>query len=129
MSNIYKVNISGVDYFLVPTTEVDPTVPSHVKSITQQDISSWNNKSDFSGDYEDLENKPTIPVIPTNISAFTNDVGYLTQHQDISGKLDTSKVKNANSTTAGEVYDVRYINSMLGDINTALENIISGGGT
>ena len=129
MSNIYKVNISGVDYFLIPTTEVDPTVPSYVKSITQQDISSWNNKSDFSGDYDDLINKPTIPTVPTNVSAFTNDAGYLTQHQDISGKLDTSQVKNATSTTAGDVYDVRYINSMLGDINTALENIISGGGT
>lgn len=29
-----------------------------------------------------------IPTIPTNISAFNNDVGYLTQHQDISGKQD-----------------------------------------
>lgn len=27
--------------------------------------------------------------IPTNVSAFTNDVGYLTTHQDISGKVDT----------------------------------------
>ena len=41
-----------------------------------------------SGDYEDLINKPSIPTIPTNISAFVNDVGYLTEHQDISGKQD-----------------------------------------
>lgn len=27
-------------------------------------------------------------VIPTNVSAFTNDAGYLTEHQDISGKQD-----------------------------------------
>lgn len=27
--------------------------------------------------------------IPTNVSAFTNDAGYLTTHQDISGKVDT----------------------------------------
>ena len=32
----------------------------------------------FSGDYEDLTSKPTIPTIPTNVSAFTNDVGYIT---------------------------------------------------
>ena len=38
-----------------------------------------------SGDYNDLTNKPTIPTVPTNVSAFTNDAGYLTQHQDISG--------------------------------------------
>ena len=30
----------------------------------------------------------TIPAIPTAISAFTNDSGYLTSHQDISGKAD-----------------------------------------
>lgn len=30
------------------TTESDPTVPSHVKSITQQNITNWNNKADSS---------------------------------------------------------------------------------
>ena len=29
-----------------------------------------------SGSYNDLSNKPTIPTIPTNVSAFTNDAGY-----------------------------------------------------
>ncbi len=38
--------------------ETDPTVPQHVKDITEQDIENWNNKSDFSGNYEDLANKP-----------------------------------------------------------------------
>ncbi len=32
----------------------------------------------FSGNYNDLTNKPTIPTVPTNVSAFTNDAGYLT---------------------------------------------------
>ena len=36
-----------------------------------------------SGDYDDLSNKPTIPTVPTNVSAFTNDAGYLTQHQSL----------------------------------------------
>lgn len=31
------------------TNEADPTVPSYVKNITQSNINSWNNKSDFSG--------------------------------------------------------------------------------
>ena len=30
------------------------------------------------GNYNDLSNKPTIPTVPTNVSAFTNDAGYLT---------------------------------------------------
>ena len=36
-----------------------------------------------SGDYDDLSNKPTIPTVPTNVSAFTNDAGYLTKHQSL----------------------------------------------
>ena len=32
--------------------------------------------------------KIDIPTVPTNVSAFTNDAGYLTAHQDISGKQD-----------------------------------------
>ena len=37
-----------------------------------------SGKGLFSGNYNDLTNKPTIPAVPQNISAFTNDSGYLT---------------------------------------------------
>lgn len=37
----------------------------------------------FSGSYNDLTDTPTIPTIPTDVSAFTNDSGYLTAHQDL----------------------------------------------
>ena len=62
---------------------------------THQDISGKANTVDLSdvatsGSYNDLTNKPTIPTVPSNVSAFTNDSGYLTSHQDISGKADTS---------------------------------------
>lgn len=35
--------------------EFDPTVPKHVKKITEEDIERWNTH-----DYEDAENKPQI---------------------------------------------------------------------
>lgn len=37
-------------------------------------------------------------AIPTNVSQLNNDAGYLTEHQDISGKLD--KTGDASETTA-----------------------------
>ena len=44
----------------------------------------------FSGDYDDLSNKPTIQAVPTNVSVFTNDAGYLAAIADattISGTM------------------------------------------
>ncbi len=44
--------------------------------------------------YEDLINQPTIPTVPTNVSAFTNDANYVTGN--ISGQVVTI---GANSIT------------------------------
>lgn len=35
---------------------------------------------------------PSTADIPTNVSELTNDAGYLTQHQDISGKADKDEI-------------------------------------
>ena len=50
-----------------------------------------------SGSYDDLTNKPTIPTVPTDVSAFTNDAGYITS-ADISGKqnADTAVTHTKN---------------------------------
>jgi len=43
-----------------------------------------------SGAYSDLSGKPTIPTVPTKVSAFTNDAGYLTEHQSLSAYAKTT---------------------------------------
>lgn len=60
--------------------------------------SDWAVEDPRSSAY--IKNKPTIPVVPTNVSAFTNDAGYLTQHQDISEKEDKTAIV-ATSTASG----------------------------
>ena len=45
-----------------------------------------------------------------------------------SSKLDASKVKTAYNTTSGNVYDVTYINSLVGDIESILETLDIGEG-
>lgn len=37
------------------------------RTVTDTEKQSWDNKSDFSGNYEDLQGKPTIPTVPTNL--------------------------------------------------------------
>lgn len=43
-----------------------------------------------------------LPTVPTKVSAFTNDAGYLTKHQDISGKLDASALPTAINTALAQ---------------------------
>lgn len=45
------------------------------KFITDEERIAWNAKSNFSGSYNDLTNKPTIP---TKVSQLTNDSAFLT---------------------------------------------------
>ena len=70
----------------------------------EQQQADWNQTDTTAVDY--IKNKPTIPVVPTNVSAFTNDAGYLTQHQSL-----------ANYYTKSE------IDAMIGNINTILASI------
>ena len=57
----------------VRTTETDPTVPVHVKNITEDDINSWHKKSDFSGSYNDLKDRPE-ETDPTMISITNKEI-------------------------------------------------------
>ena len=74
----------------------------------------------FSGDYGDLTNKPTIPTVPTNISSFTNDSGYITSYTDTtytagSGLDLTGTTFSVDSTIAPKTY-----------VDTAISNLVNG---
>lgn len=67
------------------------------KALLEASISLKANSADLatvatSGSYDDLSDKPTIPTVPTNVSAFTNDAGYLTEHQSLSDYYTKSEV-------------------------------------
>lgn len=57
------------------SSETDPSVPDHVKNITEDNITAWNGKSDFSGSYNDLTDKPTIPSAYTLPTASASTLG------------------------------------------------------
>ena len=61
-------------------TETDPVYTADKPNLAL--------KSDIP-DVSNLATKDEIPTVPTNVSAFVNDAGYLTEHQDISGKANT----------------------------------------
>ena len=133
------------------------------------DLSAYAKKSElgaaaFSNNYNDLDNKPTIPeayddteirqmiagkqpvgdyalkseipTIPTNVSAFTNDAGYLTEHQSLNGYATEAWVESqgflkehqslADYALKSEIPDVsgfQTADQVQAAITTALGNI------
>lgn len=58
----------------IPTNLSELTDDTTHRLVTDTEKTTWNNKSDFSGSYNDLTNKPTIP---TKTSDLTNDSGFI----------------------------------------------------
>lgn len=75
----------------IETEETDPTVPAWAKQPKKPTYTA--------SEVGALPNTTVMPTVPTKVSAFTNDAGYLTKHQDISGKLD----KNQGSANVGKI--------------------------
>ena len=79
---------SGIDwangpYFLKSEIDPDGGVSYTIESVQQllsvpYALYANTAGNGFSGDYNDLTNTPDIPTVPTNVSAFTNDAGYIT---------------------------------------------------
>ena len=74
-------------YFL--KTETDPNGGTNYSVTSTQQLLSVpyalyakDAGNGFSGDYNDLTNTPVIPTVPTNVSVFTNDAGYLTSYTE-----------------------------------------------
>ncbi len=75
--------------------ETDPTVPDWAKEA---------NKPTY--DYSEIENTPTIPTVPTNVSAFNNDAGYITAAEvpTVTVPTNVSAFDNdANYITAADI--------------------------
>jgi len=93
-----------------PFTTADETDPqfgkSIAKGITQADTANWNNKSGFSGSYQDLTNEPT------SLSDFFNDMNYQRSNDDgdVSSTNEiqmlsyNSTNKTINLSSGGSVY-------------------------
>lgn len=90
---------------------VDDTASVH-KFVTAADKTAWNAKSDFSGDYDDLTNKPTIPAAQVNadwnavsgVAQILNKPAIYTKTQTdtlLDGKLDAGSVSSTGTEATG----------------------------
>jgi hypothetical protein len=76
-----------------------------------------------SGSYSDLSNKPTIPVVPANVSVFSNDAGYQTTAQV------ASAIASASASSAGNAANNFAVKTLAvsGDIMPAVSGVSSIG--
>ena len=81
---------------------------------------NYYTKTEVNSSLETKANKSEIPTVPTNVSAFTNDAGYLTEHQSLDdyytktesdGKYATQVV--VNEEIAARINDVREVKATL----------------
>ena len=70
---------------------------SVLDTITTNKINEWNNKSTFSGDYNDLSNPPTIPTVDSSLSATSTNA---IQNKIVKGALDGKANTNHTHTIA-----------------------------
>ena len=83
---------------LATETELDSHTGNTQIHVSAEEKAGWNAKSDFSGSYADLTGKPT------NVSAFTNDAGYLTSFTETDPTVPSwAKAQSKPTYTASEV--------------------------
>lgn len=77
---------------------VDKAVTDAVTSGTV-DLSNYYTKAQT---YNKEETNALIPIVPTNVSAFSNDSGYLTEHQSLVGYYTKEEVDALIADIGGE---------------------------
>jgi hypothetical protein len=73
------------------------------------------------GNNDEIATKGNIPTVPTKTSELTNDSGFLTQHQDISGKANASDL-NAHTNNNNNPHGVSKTQVGLGNVPNVATN-------
>lgn len=112
-----------------PGVEFDAQVQHLEATFTQvgggtaeQVQADWAQEDETQPDY--IKNKPTIPTVPTRVSELENDAHYLTEHQDISGKVDKVPGKGL-STEDYTTEDKQKLAGLSNYDDTGIQNAIN----
>ena len=76
-----------------------------VVNSSSKTVYHTGNLTPFDGNYNSLSNKPTIPTVPTNISSFTNNVGYITG-TDVRSMNEAASTGQSTSTSNSDTNKV-----------------------
>lgn len=77
--------------------EISDWISGHENDASAMNSAIKDNKNAITTLQTDKADKTEIPTVPTNVSDFTNDAGYLTEHQDISNLVVKEEGKGLSS--------------------------------
>lgn len=101
--------------------ETDPTVPAWAKAASKPKYTAEEVGA--------LPSNTVIPTVPAKVSAFENDAGYLTEHQDLSGYAKKEDVHNIELDTTltqlGKAADAKAVGDALAELEAQISE--SGG--
>lgn len=127
VSDLVDVPVDWSDITGKPSS-FTPTSHTHTKSQITDFPSIPSKISDLTNDSDFIEKTSTSGLVKNDGTIDTNT--YLTQHQDISGKVNTSDVvNNLTTTTAGKVLDARQGKVLADLIGDAILFINGTGGS
>ena len=92
-----KNDLSG----LATETYVNDKVEGLVAGDMTEALGNYYKKSEVDETLAGYAKTTDVPTVPANVSAFTNDLGYITS-SDIAAKADTSTVTALSETVAGK---------------------------
>lgn len=125
---IGKVNGYTISASVPANAKFTDTVYTHPATHPASMITGLSTVA-TSGSYADLSDKPIIPTVPTDVSAFVNDAGYLTQHQSLAAYVKSSELKAvAKSGSYNDLTDTPMIplvdDSLSSESTNAIQNRI-----
>ena len=155
-SFLFNIPLTDDTIFIIAYLEKDSStflefsfdVVSNIKGggITEETDPIWNaekgnyyTKTEVNSSLESKADKTEIPTVPTNVSAFTNDAGYLTEHQTLKtingqtivgdGNIEITSGEETDpvwTAEKGNYYTKSEIDGIVGNVNNALGEIING---
>ena len=101
---------------------LDYLVAESINYATESYVNEAIAEAQLSGDGEDIDLsiyalKTDIPTIPTNVSEFTNDAGYLTEHQSLENYALKSEVPSIEGLATETYVNDAIANIDVGDVD------------
>lgn len=85
---------------LIPTDLSELNQDSTHRLVTDSEKQTWNNKSDFDGDYNNLTNKPSIPIVSSSVTSTSTTTAASSSAVKEAYDLAESANSNANNANA-----------------------------